>query len=416
MSDIELPKQVPFPGGPVSQVNRPSPSSDEKPEEQQTPDQKAQTTEKPAEINEKSAPHETAVIISNSLSSLEVGSRITASYEGIDGQDRPLISSDTGTYVVKYDPSLQPDVDKLPPHATLEVRILTLDREIGARIIYHDPAVKKSPTSTLSIPVTLEIIGLGSAPPKVRHSIDLPHLSHEDQRQAYQLSDIQRAGRVALDSGRKFDELPLPVRTTNYTLYEKAVPRADRPAIIRTSIVGTALIAQEQTIKSPAALQTGTTQVTKGGDASLPPGTPSVPSASLTENSTSPQEHAAPQNPPVAIDVAKLLHHDTRATVIKIIPQDNLVLPEIVQKHLGHSTPLENFRPGNSFNIRITSIAIPHPSPPDLPTETPQRPPANLNGSPPPRPMPPGTIRPWPRLKRSVFILPNPPRSFRASS
>ncbi|VAV93398.1 Transcriptional regulator, GntR family domain / Aspartate aminotransferase [hydrothermal vent metagenome] len=315
----------------ATRVTPASTASDGSSTQQQPDDKKSPATEKAQETTVKSTPYDSAVTISTNLSNLEAGVTITASYLGVDGQDRPLIVSETGTYVVKYDPSLQKDMAKIPPHAVLEVKILKLDREIEARLTYPDPSGQKTP---LSIPVTLELIGLGNAPPKIRASADQNPLPLEQQKISYQTTDLLRAENIAVESANKLKEMPLPATTTNYTLYEQATPQPTSPVIIRSSIAGNALIAQEMAVKSTSE---NPAQVT------------SPPSA----------EAVKVKPDPLTVNLERLLHKNTLATVIKNIPNVAGQLPDIVQRQLGATGPLDHLKGGDNFTLRISSIAIP---------------------------------------------------------
>ncbi len=357
MSEIDAPSNIPLlTGEGATRVTRASTTSDDSSAQQQSTDQKAQTPEKTQENKEKPATHETAVTISTSLSNLEAGSLIVANYQGIDGQDRPLIVSETGTYVVKFDTAHQHDIDKIQQDTKLEIKILKVEREIEARLVFRDPAVANPNTPPLFIPVTLELTGLGNAPPKVRATANQSQSALDKQQIPYQAADLYRAENIARESAHKLKELPLPATTTNYTLYEKAVPQQDRPAIIRSSIAGNALIAQEQIIKT------------------IPPSA-QIPKAEATKIKAD----------PVVINIEKLLHKNTLATVIKNIPKVSMDLPEIVRKQLGTTTPLDNLRAGSNFTLRIDSIAIPDNRPNKAsPSQIKQTIAANVTKNPPP--------------------------------
>lgn len=347
MSEIDAPSKVALQTGEgATRVTRASTTSDDSSTQQQSSDGKTQTPKKPPESKEKTPPHETAVTLSTSLSTLEVGSRINAEYQGIDGQGRPLIVSESGTYVVKYDPRYKPDIDKIPQGATLEVRILKVERDIEARLIYTDPAQPKKSPPTVSLPVTLELTGLGSAPPKVRLPNDPSMLTRDKHPLSYQATELYRAENIARESAHKLKELPLPATTTNYTLFERAVPSLVRPTITRSSLAGNALIAQEQ-VKE---------QVKEQGIKTPPSG---GPDASLTSAMASPMVAGAVPADALTTQVEKLLHKNTLATVIKNIPRAASDLPEIVRKHFAATTPLDTLKAGSNFTLRIDSIAIP---------------------------------------------------------
>ncbi|PCI49601.1 MAG: hypothetical protein COB49_04830 [Alphaproteobacteria bacterium] len=328
MSEIDGPSNIPLHTGEgATRVTRTSTTSDDSSTGQQSTDKKANTPEKAVEGTERPAAHETAVTLATSLSNLEAGNRITANYQGIDAQNRPLIRSETGTYVVKSDIVHQQDIDKIPQGATLEIKILKVEREIEARLVYRDPAPAKTTLTPLSIPVTLELTGLGNMPPKIRVTAGPDGLPLDEQQIPYRAAALYRAEHIARESASKLKELPLPATTTNYTLYEKAVPPQGRPAIIRSSIAGNAFIAQEQSAKPAQAPNTENIKTTAS---------------------------------PLTTDVAKLLHKNTLATVIKNIPKAAVDLPEIVRQHLGPTAPLDNLKAGSNFTLRINSIAIPH--------------------------------------------------------
>jgi len=338
MSDINTPSNVSSQraGEGAARVTRTSSTSDDSSAQQQPHDKKTPAPEKNPDIKEKPASYDTAVTISTSLSNLEEGSKISATYLGIDGQDRPLIASETGTYVVKHDPSHQKDIDKIPPNAVLSVKILKLDREIEARLIYQNPPQNTAPPLPENIPqpipVTLELIGLGSDPPKIRASIDQNSLPPDPHKIAYRTTDIHRAEHIAKESANKLKELPLP-STTNYTLYERATPQQRSPAIIPSSIAGNGIIAQEHIAQTPPQILGQNKEQNKG--------------QSLTAA-------VIPR-----LNIEKLLHVNRLAIVVKNIPQKNINLPEIVQKQLGQPGPLGNMKAGHNFTIRIDSITVP---------------------------------------------------------
>ncbi|VAX02454.1 hypothetical protein MNBD_ALPHA03-497 [hydrothermal vent metagenome] len=339
MNDIHAPiSNTPLvTGDGAARVTRASSTSDDSSAQQQPNDKKSPAPEKLQDTKEKTTSYDTAVTISASLANLEKGSKISATYLGIDGQDRPLISSETGTYVIKYDVSYQKDIEKIPPNVLLSVKILKLDREIEARLIYSPPPnTTASGNPPLSIAVTLELTALGSAPPKIRTPIDQNPLPIEQQQISYRTTDIFRAEKIARDSANKLNELPLPATTTNYTLYERATPQQSRPAAtIQSSIAGNGLIAQEQIVKlSP--------QV--GGPVQG-------------------QGQAQASVATAQINLEKLLHVNLLATVVKNIPKEAINLPDIVQKQLGQTSPLDNsldnIKAGRNFTLRIESVAIP---------------------------------------------------------
>jgi len=315
----------------TARVTRASSTSDDSSAQQQPHDKKSPAPEKIQEPKEKPASYDTAVTISASLVNLEEGSEVSAMYLGIDGQDRPLIASETGTYVIKYDVSHQKDIEKIPANAALAVKILKLDREIEARLIYNPPPNTTTPENPpLSIAVTLELTALGNAPPKIRSPLDQSPLPIEQQQISYRTTDIFRAEKIAKDSANKLNELPLPATTTNYTLYERATPQQSRPAaIIQSSIAGNGLIAQEQAAKLPQQ---------NLGRTLAPPAT-------------------AQSNP------EKILHVNMPATVVRNIPGEILNLPEIVQKQLGQASRQDNMldgiKAGRNFTLQIQSIAVP---------------------------------------------------------
>lgn len=340
MSDIDAPSHIPRQTGEAAtRVTRASTTSDDSSAEQKSGDNKTPPPEKTTETPEKAAVHETAVTISTSLSSLEAGGRITAEYLGIDGQGHPLIASESGTYTVTYDPKEQPKIERIPRDATLEIKILKVDRQIDARLIFHDPAAK----SAISLAVTLELTSLGNGPPRPRPTAGREHLPLEQQKISYQTTAVFRAENIARESASKLAGLPLPAATTNYTLYEKALPQENRPAIVRTAIAGNALIAQEQTQEQTQGQTTqGLIQTGTG---------PAAPGESL---------------PPVR-DIQGLLNKNMLATVIKTFPAAPDTLPEIIRQQLGPVSPLMALRTGRNFTLHIDSVAIPDSRPAEAP-------------------------------------------------
>ncbi|NOZ65623.1 MAG: hypothetical protein GXP00_03875 [Alphaproteobacteria bacterium] len=309
----------------AGRITRTSSASGDGSAQQQQPDQQSPPPEKSRETAERTPSHETAVTIATSLSNLEAGSRISADYQGIDGEDRPLIVSETGTYVVNYDPKYQPEIDKLTKDVALTVQIIKLDRQIEARLVFNDPAPVSPATPPISIPVTLELVGLGSQPPQARP--EQTNVPLEQQTISYQ--DLYRAEHIARDSAAKLKDLPLPGVAPNYNLYEKAVPRQEGPAIIQSAtIAGNALIVQEQTARA-------------------------------TTITTTTAEIAAVKPTPKMVNMDSILHKDTLATVIKQLPRAEINLPDIVRRQLAPAGPLDGLVAGKSFTLRIQSIAPP---------------------------------------------------------
>ncbi|MCF8474836.1 MAG: hypothetical protein K9G26_09075 [Emcibacter sp.] len=341
MSEIDAPSHTPLQAADGAKRVTPAATTSDDSSAQQQSTQKRPAAPENTEIKEKTTRYDTAVILSTNLSNLEIGSQISANYLGVDGQERPLIVSETGTYVVKYDKAYQQDVDKLPPNASLDIKILEIDRDIEARLTFKNPAPSRTETVTLSIPVTLELIGLGNAPPRLRPQTQLEQLPLEQQKNFYQATDLYQAENIARESAQKLSELPLPTTNTNYTLYERAIPQQGKPTINRPRVAGNALIAQEQIIGQPP---------TKA-DTPIP----------ATENiqKQSP-EITNIRGEPIETQVEKLLHTNILATVIKNIPKVAMDLPKIVQKYFGPTGPLDNLKAGHNFSLRIESIAVPH--------------------------------------------------------
>ncbi|VAV87554.1 hypothetical protein MNBD_ALPHA02-565, partial [hydrothermal vent metagenome] len=306
----------------AGRVTRTSSASGDSSAQQQQPDQQSPPPEKSRETAERAPGHETAVTISASLSNLEAGSRVNAEYQGIDGEDRPLIVSETGTYVVNYDPKYQPEIDKLTKDTALEVQIIKLDRQIEARLVFNDPAPASPAAPPVSIPVTLALVGLGSQPPQARP--EQANVPLEQQTISYQ--DLYRAENIARDSAAKLKELPLPGVAPNYNLYEKAVPRQDGPAIIQSAtIAGNALIVQEQAVRTSTI-------------------TAEIPTVKIARQ---------------AVKLDGIVDKDTLATVIKQLPGAEINLPAIVRRQLAPAGLLDGLAVGQNFTLRIQSIAPP---------------------------------------------------------
>ena len=306
----------------AGRITRTSSASGDSSAEQQQPDQQSPPPEKSRETAERAPGHETAVTISASLSNLEAGSRISAEFKGIDGEDRPLIVSETRTYVVNYDPKYQPEIDKLTKDTALEVQIIKLDRQIEARLVFNDPVPASPAMPPVSIPVTLELVGLGSQPPQARP--EQANVPLEQQTISYK--DLYRAENIARDSAAKLKDMPLLGVAPNYNLYEKAVPRQDGPAIIQSAtIAGNALIVQEQSVRA----------------------------------STITAEIPTVKNARQAVNLDSIIDKDTLATVIKQLPGAEINLPAIVRRQLAPAGPLDSLAVGQNFTLSIQSIAPP---------------------------------------------------------
>ncbi len=338
MSEIDGPSNINLKTGEgATRVTRPSTTSDENTPQEQSGDKRANPTDKTRETKEKAGPYDPAVTLSSNLSRLEADTEVAAKYVGVDGQGRPLITTDAGTYVVKYDHTHKKDFDKIPQNSILNIKIIKIERDIEARLTFQELPAQKAPHPPISMPVTLELTGLGSGPAKVSAHAQT-NIPIELQTISYDSSNLHRAERIAMESAHKISEMPLPMSTTNYTLYEKSVPLENRAAITQSTIPRNALIAQEQISAPSSSLQ-----------ATAPPlGTQTVPNTSVKFASD-----------PLTQAAENLLHKNILATVIKTIPKPTIKLPDIVEKHLGSTGPLEVLKAGQSFTLHIDSIAVP---------------------------------------------------------
>lgn len=342
MSEIDTPSHLTLQTGEAAtRVTRPANTSDENsPQQQSSGRHSANSEQLPDNSKNQSTPHETAVTLSPSLSAIEAGTKIPAQYVGVDGEERPLLETPNGTFVVKYDPALQAEIAKLPPGVPLDVKITHVDKTIEARLTYLDPAKKPPQKVTLSHTVTLELTGLGKAPPQVRPTAEQNQFPQEKLHLSYRANDLFLAGKIAAESAGKINNLPIPDASTNYTLYEKAVPHqhlspSQQPAVHQSIIEGNALFAQEQT-----GIQ--------------PPASPHTPVSTAVGKTTDVQ--------PQPLNFTPLLHQDIFATVIKNIPHHPADLPDFIKPHAAMSGPLDNFLAGHNFTLRIQSIAVPDPN------------------------------------------------------
>ncbi|WP_339860546.1 hypothetical protein [Paremcibacter congregatus] len=329
MSDIDAPHSLPLRTGEgPGRVTRTSTTSEENSPQQQSTGKRSNASSQGAEAKELSASHETAVTLSTSLSNLDVGTRITARYIGVDAAERPLLETATGTYSVKFDPVQQQKIDKIPQGATVNLGITRIEHKIEARLSYIDPKQKNPQRITLPQPVTLELTNLGTAPPLVRPA---PAQSSP----SYQANDLFLAGKIALESADKAKILPTPGASTNYTLYERARPEPHhrdpvQAAVRQTVLTGNVLLAQEK-------------QTTAPQQAGAAPASPAT----------------APEQITSSLDAARILHRDIPGTVVKNITHDTAALPRSVRQHHDITTPLDGLNVGQNFTLQIESLAVP---------------------------------------------------------
>lgn len=327
MSEIGTPPKVDFhPQDGTDRVTRLSTASDHGTTEQQLADRQSQKSDTPAENERAPAPHDPAVILAATLAHLDAGSRFSAEFSGTDGEGRPLVTSELGSYVVTYDAANEEEFQKISRQNAFDIRVLTIDKQIEAEIIRRDPDIARN------IPVTLTLTGLASDLP-LQTALPDPTEALSSVQAQYQASTLYRAESIAREIADKLHELPLPTTTPNYTVYgtlplddasKPLPPNIPAPNVATPNITATAatLFVQEQ-----------------GEEASKIRPAPSV--------------GLGPQS---------LIQQVIPALIVKNFPQVSTAppagLPNVVRKEL-EKNPLVKLNTGVAFTIRVEAIAVP---------------------------------------------------------
>lgn len=328
MSEItQPPPDVPT-QDPNSRVSRLNAASDQSTSNKQSAEQ--QTSKQSAEVEpEKQASHhDPAVTLASTLSKLDAGSHFQATVTGQDGDGRTVIQSELGTYLVDVDRSHLNEFQKIQKDELLELRVVTIDKEIKAEIIRNIEA-GDAKQQIVTIPVTLTLTDLAHSQSQLFANTpptDPNQLPLEDIRSQYNATTLYRAESIAREIGEKLDNLPLPTSAPNYTVYAPTSSAADQEVETNPRQVYSNVFIQEVSTS-----------------AHQPPG----PDQVTTQNTT----------------LQSILGTNISVEVIKTVPQTTIALPEglpeAVRNEIRALTPLDNVSKGQLLNINISAIAVP---------------------------------------------------------
>lgn len=353
MSEIGTPTRTEFQTGEgAKRVTQTSTTSDET-TQQQLPGKQAKQAEHIDEAEKQARLHDPAVSISASLTNLEAGGKIIANHIDYDGEGRPIITTEQGSYTLIYDAADEKDIQIRLRQYPVEIKIVSIDQEIKAEIIQtvpHRTSPERSTGETVAkeaIAVSLTLTSLGLTPPRINPQTAENQLAQENTRLQYRATDLYRAESIAKESAVKIEELPLPTSAGSYTLYHKKSAALPQTVPSSSATLSSSVMAQEIVVKATAPI----------------PATPSGNSPSATAvNSPSPQTFPALQAGTTPNELNNFLQKTIFASVIKTFPKLDVPLPQKILKEIGLTTPLDNLRKGESFKIKIETLAIPAPA------------------------------------------------------
>ncbi|WP_417317151.1 hypothetical protein [Emcibacter sp.] len=299
---------------------------------QQTPRGESAPPEKGGETSKQTNHHDPAVALSASLLHLQAGSNFVAQVEGRDGEGRPIITTEKGTYVVQALPEQEEILSRLPPHIQATVQITSVDKEITATLtpIRTEKHASLEGKTFLPRDVTLTLIGVaanilpgaGAAPPGLATGTDAQ----------YQASNLYKAEQIAKSISGSLDQIPLPTVTHSYTLFNAgSTGTKDSTGIGRTDITG---------------------KTSRGLSATL------INSPVIAQETATPA--AAGRTRIQQAGLETLLHKPVFATVIKTYPKPDIPLPAFVQKEIPPESPLDTLPKGSGFTLSVQSVAIPN--------------------------------------------------------
>lgn len=307
-----------------SRVNRLGAASDQNASNKQSTEQ--QRGKKAAELEPEKAisHHDPAVTLASTLAKLDQGSYFTATVSGSDGDGRTIINSELGTYLVEGERRYIDDIKKFHKEELLEIKVLTIDKEIKAEII-RPPAEGATSRRPTAIPVTLTLTELGHSGVLTPPTSTTAQSPLDDIKSQYQATTLYKAERIAREIGDKLDNLPLPTSSPNYTVYGA-----------KSSLGQENIASEPRQVSNNVFIQ-------------------EVPSLIQSEN-ISPS--AEPKN---VID--QILGQNINVQVIKSVPRSPITLqtglPEAVLKEINALTPLDYVKVGQNINITIAAVAIP---------------------------------------------------------
>ncbi len=308
-----------------TRVSRLNAASDQSASNKQSAEQHAgkQTTE--AEVEKQVSHHDPAVTLASTLAKLDSGSYFTANVSGHDAEGRTILVSELGTYVVEADQQYAEDLKKIRSDADLNIRVVTVDKEIKAEILR--PPIENAP-APVAIPVQLTLTDIaantGQASPSTPPARETPL---DDVRSQYQATTLYKAERIAREIADKLDNLPLPTTSPNYTVYGSSKPESDKTANL-----------------SPQRFS---------------------PTVSIQEVAAPSTNHAtSATTAPTQVALEQILGQNINVQVIKAVPKTPIPLPpglpEAVIKEINALTPLDYVQQGQNLNINIVAIAVPN--------------------------------------------------------
>lgn len=327
MSEITQPPPDVHAQDPNARVNRLSAASDQSTSKEQSADKQTGKTSAEAEKEKIISHHDPAVTLASTLAKLDSGSRFSATVNGQDADGRTVITSELGTYLVNVDQKFAAEIKNLKPDTSIEIRVITVDKEIKAEIIekfQNNTAFKK----TVPIPVSLTLTEIAGQNNPVKTPVTPPTDPRiADIRSQYQATTLYKAERIAREIGDKLDNLPLPTTSPNYTVYGALSPNRDAASNLAPRQVSSNVFIQEISPDIAASNRAG----------------------NLSVVSTSVLEQFLGKNIPVQ--------------VIKAVPRTDHVLPaglpEAVIKELSALTPLDYVTAGQNLTLNIAAVAIP---------------------------------------------------------
>ncbi|MEZ5758049.1 MAG: hypothetical protein R3D86_07495 [Emcibacteraceae bacterium] len=327
MSEITQPPPDVHAQDPNARVNRLSAASDQSTSKEQSADKQTGKTSTETEKEKVISHHDPAVTLASTLAKLDSGSRFSATVNGQDADGRTVITSELGTYLVNVDQKFAAEIKQLKPDTPIEIRVITVDKEIKAEIIEssQNNTTSKKP---VPIPVSLTLTEIAGQNNPVKSPVTPPAETRiADIRSQYQATTLYKAERIAREIGDKLDNLPLPTTSPNYTVYGALSPNRDAASNLAPRQVSSNVFIQE--ISPDIAAGNGTAN-------------PSGISASVLE---------------------QLLGKNIPVQVIKAVPRTDHVLPaglpEAVIKELNALTPLDYVSVGQNLKLNIAAIAIP---------------------------------------------------------
>ncbi len=327
-----------------SRVNRLNAASDQSTSNNQSAEQQSGKQAAEAEPEKQVSHHDPAVTLASTLSKLDAGSHFQATVNGQDSDGRTIIQSELGTYLVEVEKNYVEEFKKIQKEEQLEIRVVTIDKEIKAEI-YRPVETEEGKTQLTTIPVSLTLTDLAHAQAPVPNAPP-PTASQqqplEDIRSQYNATTLYRAERIAREIGEKLDNLPLPTSAPNYTVFGSAPPPTEQAAEKNPKQVSSNVFIQE--------VSTSANQAANAGQIA--------------------QQTVAINN---------LLGRDISVEVIKTVPQTTIPLPDslpaAVRNEITAATPLDNVVKGQQLNINVAAVAVPEAK------ETPVAPTAATVGS-----------------------------------